>query len=72
MVKLTWQVTVVICVAMCICGAIILASFWVQEAEQIRDYAMALFAALAGYGGGKVQTAWEIKKLNGGSNARPE
>jgi hypothetical protein len=69
MVKLSWQVVVVLCVAMCICGAIILASFWVEEAEQIRNYAMTLFAALAGFGGGKLQTAWEIKKLKGGNNA---
>jgi hypothetical protein len=71
MVKLSWQVVVVLCVAMTICGAIILASFWVEQAEEIRNYAMTLFAALSGYGGGKLQTAWEIKKLNGGSNARP-
>ena len=72
MVKLSWQVTVVLCVAMCICGAIILTSFWVEEAQEIRYYAMTLFAALFSYGGGKVQTVWEIKKLNGGNNARQE
>lgn len=71
MVKLSWQVTVVMCVAMVICGAIIMASFWVEEAREIRIYALTLFSALAGYGGGKVQTVWEIKKLNGGEDVRP-
>lgn len=72
MIKLSWQVTVVICVAMAICGAIILCSFWVQEARDVRTYALTMFSALAGYGGGKVQTVWEIKKRNGVDHARQE
>lgn len=65
MVKLSWQIVVVMCVAMVCCAALIITSYFVTGAEEMRNYAWILFAAIASYGGGKVQTAWEIRKMNG-------
>jgi hypothetical protein len=68
MVKLSWQVTIIICVAMAICGAVIITSYFVEGADEMRQYAWVLFASLVGFGGGKLQTTWEIRKMNGGSH----
>ena len=71
MVKLSWQMTILYAIAMCIMGAIIICGFFVEEAQEMGKYAFALIAAMLGYGGGKLQTVWEIKKTNnGGGDAR--
>jgi hypothetical protein len=68
-VKLSWQMTVLYGIAMLIMGAIIIIGFYNDQAAELSKYALGLIAALLGYGGGKLQTVWEIRKVNnGGSN----
>lgn len=72
MVKLSWQMTILYSIAMIIMGTVIVLGFYNEQAAEMSKYAFGLIAALLGYGGGKLQTVWEIKKgNNGGSDARP-
>jgi hypothetical protein len=71
MIKLSWQMTILYAIAMIIMGAVIVLGFYNEQAAEMSKYAFALIAAMLGYGGGKLQTVWEINKTNGGSNAGP-
>jgi len=68
MVKLSWQVTVLYAIAMLIMGAVIIIGFFNEQAAEYAKYAFALISAMVGYGGGKLQTIWEIRKQNNGGN----
>lgn len=70
MVKLTWQMTILYAIAMSIMGAIIIIGFYNEAAEPMQKVAFAIISMMLGYGGGKAQTVWEIRKTNnGGSDA---
>lgn len=65
MVKLSWQMTVLYAIGMIILGVIIIVGFFVEAAAEMKWQALTLLAAILGYGGGKAQTMWEIRKENG-------
>jgi fucose permease len=66
MIKLSWQMTILYAIAMCIMGAVIIIGFYNEAAEPYAKYAFAVINLMIGYGGGKLQTTWEINKTNGG------
>lgn len=68
MVKLSWQMTILYALAMVLLGAIIIIGFYNEQAAEFGKYAFAMISAMLGYGGGKLQTVWEIRKTNGGSD----
>jgi len=72
MIKLSWQMTILYAIAMCIMGAIIIIGFYNEAAEPMQKIAFALISMMLGYGGGKLQTVWEIRKTNGGSHGGSE
>ena len=71
MIKLSWQITVLYAIAMIIMGAILILGFYNPEAESLQKTALALIGALLGFGGGKIQTAWEIRKGNNVRRTQP-
>lgn len=71
-VKLTWQMTILYAIAMIIMGSIIIIGFYNEAAAEMKWPAITVLGTLLGFGGGKMQTVWEIRQSNnGGSHAGP-